>query len=276
MTDSERDLPASLDPATVAEIDARLAAVEAEHGVKIAFAIESGSRAWGFASPDSDYDCRFVYLRPERDYLALYPKRDVIETPLTPVLDVNGWDLTKALKLLVGGNAVIVEWLTSPIVYRALPGFRQDFLALARRIADRGAMFRHYLHMAHGQKARFLPDPDQAPIKKIFYVLRPALCLRWLRLHPDAPLAPMHFPTLCDGVGLPANLSTEIAELLERKVVTRELGHGSVPPLIRDVIDQELALGEAEPPPVEIDKTTRRAAAEAFFLDVLARQGGFR
>lgn len=56
-----------------------LHSIEAEHGVKVLYACESGSRAWGFASPDSDYDVRFVYVRPLEDYLSLVPVRDVIE-----------------------------------------------------------------------------------------------------------------------------------------------------------------------------------------------------
>ena len=112
-----RAVPSSLDPAVVAEIDARLAGVETEHGVRIAWAVESGSRAWGFPSPDSDYDCRFLYVRPREDCLSLWPARDVIETPLDAVFDVNGWDLAKAVRLVVTGNAVASEWLRSPIVY---------------------------------------------------------------------------------------------------------------------------------------------------------------
>src|SRR6187399_351008 len=109
-----RVLPADFDPVVVAEIDARLAAVERDEQVRIPIAIESGSRAWGFPSPDSDYDCRFVYVRRPDAYLSPWVPRDVIETPLVGDLDVNGWDLGKALKLMLKGNAVILEWLRSP------------------------------------------------------------------------------------------------------------------------------------------------------------------
>src|SRR4051812_49968845 len=112
-----RHIPDSFSPPVVAAIDARLSDVEAEHEVRIALAIESGSRAWGFPSPDSDYDCRFIYLRRPQTYLSLFQGRDVIETPLEGEMDVNGWDLSKALRLLLKGNAVVIEWLTSPIQY---------------------------------------------------------------------------------------------------------------------------------------------------------------
>lgn len=116
-----RTIPASFDPVTVEQIDARLDDIEVDDRVAIAWAIESGSRAWGFPSPDSDYDCRFLFVRQVDDYLSPWVRRDVIETPLEGDLDVNGWDLGKAIKLLLKGNAVVIEWLTSPIAYRGDP-----------------------------------------------------------------------------------------------------------------------------------------------------------
>ena len=102
----------------VKEINDKLNEIEAKEGVRILHAIESGSRAWGFASPDSDYDVRFVYVRPQTDYVRLDEPRDVIEWQLDDVLDINGWDLKKALKMFAKGNATIFEWSNSPIVYR--------------------------------------------------------------------------------------------------------------------------------------------------------------
>jgi predicted nucleotidyltransferase len=102
----------------VAAVDSALAAIRQEHGVRIPLAIESGSRAWGFPSPDSDYDCRFLFVRPAEELVTLWLPRDVIELPLSSELDINGWDLRKALTLLLKGNAVVLEWLTSPIVSR--------------------------------------------------------------------------------------------------------------------------------------------------------------
>lgn len=123
---SLRAIPASMDPAVVGSIDGELDRVEREHRVSIRLAIESGSRAWGFPSPDSDYDCRFVYVAALETYLSPWRTRDVVETPLAGLLDVNGWDLGKALRLLVQGNAVLIEWLMSPIVYRGDAGSATD------------------------------------------------------------------------------------------------------------------------------------------------------
>src|SRR5262245_38910826 len=95
------------------EVHRRLARIETENDARILFAVESGSRAWGFHSPDSDYDVRFLYVRSQDAYLGLYPPRDVIETPIEGLYDVNGWDLGKAMRLMIRGNSVIQEWLAS-------------------------------------------------------------------------------------------------------------------------------------------------------------------
>src|ERR1700761_4265874 len=121
-----RSIPASFSPDVVALIDARLDAICAEHGVSIPWAIESGSRAWGFPSPDSDYDCRFIFVRPAASQLNPWPDRGVSETPPDHIFDVNGWDLVKGVRLLVKGNAVITEWLRSPIVYAGDADFRDS------------------------------------------------------------------------------------------------------------------------------------------------------
>ena len=112
------DAPAFAPPAAVAEA---LARIRAEEGSAIPLAVESGSRAWGFPSPDSDWDARFLFVRPVAQHLSPWPLRDVIELPITGDLDVNGWELGKALKLLLKGNAVVVEWLTWPLVSLLFP-----------------------------------------------------------------------------------------------------------------------------------------------------------
>src|SRR5476651_1701297 len=123
-----RALGPDFDPGVVGAVDARLGSVAERESAVVLLAVESGSRAWGFPSPDSDYDCRFIYARARDDYLRLYPPRDVIEFPLDRVLDVNGWDLAKALRLLLKGNAVVIEWLTSPFVYAGDEKFREQGL----------------------------------------------------------------------------------------------------------------------------------------------------
>ena len=270
---ANRNIPPDMDPAIVAGIDDRLDGIVREHDVTIAFAIESGSRAWGFPSPDSDYDCRFVFIRPRQEYLSLFRKRDVIETPLTPLLDVNGWDLGKALKLLLKGNAVIIEWLTSPIVYQAKEDFRPAMLALAMDLADRRLIARHYFHLARRTRAQWLSDPEQVVLKKLFYVLRPVLALRWLRLHRQANVAPMHFPTLCAQSGLDGLVRSDIERLLALKAETREMGAGVAPGPILDLIAAELEIAEQADGPGDVIKADAVARADAFFIQMLAALG---
>ncbi|MET0307151.1 MAG: nucleotidyltransferase domain-containing protein [Sphingomonas sp.] len=266
-----REAP-GFDPRVVAEIDARLDEVCARHRVAIPLAIESGSRAWGFPSPDSDYDCRFVFVRAAEDYLTPWPRRDVIETPLDALLDVNGWDLGKLIKLLLKGNAVAVEWLQSPLHYRLDPEFRRMLVTFAAEHGARDAIRRHYLHLGEGQWRRFASDPS-IPAKKLFYALRPAAALRWLARHPEARIAPMHFPTLMAESDPPAATAAIVDALIEAKGQTRELGTTAIPTPIRDFVEGEYAEARqalANAPPIRLDRETK-AGAEAIFRELVAR-----
>lgn len=260
---SLRTVPDSMDPAVVAAVDAELDRVAAEHNVSIRLAIESGSRAWGFPSPDSDYDCRFVYVAGLETYLSPWRTRDVIETPLIGLLDVNGWDLAKALRLLVAGNAVLVEWLMSPIVYRGDEAFRTRLRAVATEVADRDRIARHYLHLGARQWALF---ERNGGMKKVFYALRPAMALRWLREHPGAAVAPMHLPTLLAECELPVELVAAITELTDLKSKTREMGSAAPPPLITAFIDAEFERARTEfDSRGPRDLTSARAITDEFF-----------
>jgi len=269
---SLRSIPESFSLAAVAAIDARLDAICAEHGVAMPLAIESGSRAWGFPSPDSDYDCRFVFVRPVDQHLSPWPRRDVIETPLDAVLDVNGWELGKAIKLLIKGNAVIIEWLRSPLVYRGEAWFRDAFLEFAGRFADRHLIARHYLHLGERQRRVHFGDGKIVPQKKIFYALRPAATLRWLRLHPDQGVAPMHFPTLMAECEPPTDVDALTADLIARKAVTHELGAEPLPPVIAAFIDEEFAIARPRyEGATSIVSATARNEAELFYRDITRR-----
>lgn len=255
-----RAIPSSLDPAVVAEIDRRLLSVGDEHDVRIAWAIESGSRAWGFPSPDSDYDCRFIFVRTRERYLSLWPDRDVIETPLDKVFDVNGWDLAKTVALIARGNATAVEWLRSPIVYAGDPSFRDALLALADAIVERGAVGRHYLHVGRRQAT------GSPTLKRFFYVLRPAVALRWLDEHPDAAVPPMDLPTLLAEASVPAAVRRAATDLIAAKAVTRELGTGEPPAVLRTFVADQLDAAERfEGMSAQRDPAVVRSLADAFF-----------
>ena len=239
-------------------------------------AVESGSRAWGFPSPDSDYDVRFIYVRQPDWYVSVHPGRDVIEAPLGGPIDLNGWDLPKALRLMLKGNAVLVEWLTSPVTYAAAPGFREGLAALALRNTRRLSFVHHYLHLGESMRENRSFRRGRWPIKKYFYTLRPAMALRWLRLHGAAHLPPMHFPTLVAASDLPAPTRAIIADLVARKAVTRELGDTDPIPALEALIDEEFAAARETLAGPEQPRDPRLGAdADAFLRRwVFADEGG--
>lgn len=220
-------------PEAMREIRARLDSVRQE-GVHVGFAIESGSRAWGFPSPDSDYDCRFVYIRPVTDHLTLETPRDVIEFPIVGDIDTGGWDLKKALLLALKGNAVIVEWLKSPLVYEEEPGFRARMSEVLDRIVDPSKVTAHYfgLLQRHAGQQR----NDAVKLKKLLYSLRPAVALEWMRQRDFNLLPPMNLMEMIGQTVLPGHVVDAITELVAAKKVTRELGEGPTPPVIFDFI----------------------------------------
>ena len=260
-----RAIPETFDASVVTEIDARLAGVERAHRVSVPWAIESGSRAWGFPSPDSDYDCRFFFVRSEDAYLTPWLPRDVIETPLDEVYDVNGWDVRKAVGLLARGNAVAVEWLRSPHVYRGDEGFRDAMLDLADEIADRSAVGRHYTHVCRGQWERHGAE-TQMPLKRLFYALRPAACVRWLEAHPTAATPPMELRTLLGQSGAGDRVVRLVDELVDLKARTREMGVGPAPAELKAYVADALERGLVafDRPDDRDAEAVRSRAAEAF------------
>jgi hypothetical protein len=227
-------------PTVRTQIDDRLDTLEAEHAFTVLYACESGSRAWGFASTDSDYDVRFIYLRPAAWYLSLDLERraDTLDVPITGVLDVHGWDLRKALRLFRKSNPPLLEWLQSPIVYRQDSAVMDRWRAMLRQYYTPIAAGYHYLHMATGNYESYLKGADRIRTKKYFYVLRPLLAIRWIERR-DAPV-PTEFGRLVDaGVDDP-DLRTAIDRLLVRKRSGEELDEGPRLPVIHPFIEDEL------------------------------------
>ncbi|GAB5388118.1 MAG: nucleotidyltransferase domain-containing protein [Alphaproteobacteria bacterium] len=216
----------TVSPEMTAEIEQALSGIEATHDVRILFAIESGSRAWGFPSPDSDYDARFVYAHRRDWYLSLTPGRDVIELPIEDELDINGWDIRKALNLLLKPNPVLLEWLSSPIRYRWDDDACAALLDLAQRVTHGPACLHHYLSLGQRQWDVYVEGRDQVSLKKYFYILRPAMAIRWMRMHPDRQ-PPMNLQALMAELDLPKDKLSELDDLLARKAQTRELGEAA-------------------------------------------------
>lgn len=219
------------------EIMRRVDACEKEHDVRIVYCVESGSRAWGFASPDSDYDVRFIYVRPQDWYLAfnVERKRDVIEYPIVDEIDINGWDLRKALHLFARTNGALLEWLGSPIVYREVGSCAQQLRDLAKSYFNDIALCYHYSHMARGN-ARDELSAEQVKLKKYFYVIRPLLAIRWVESGKGVP--PVLFEELLHAEA-PAELIEAVTQLLELKKKTPELGTGPRIPLIDNFLKEE-------------------------------------
>lgn len=193
--------------------------IEDAEGVKIIMAVESGSRAWGFASPDSDYDVRFIYVRKKEEYLRLEGIRDVIEWHLDDLLDINGWDLKKVLQLIYKSNPTIFEWCASPIVYLENEVFSQIKELLPQYFSVKKSLF-HYWHMAETNYREYLKG-DMVRIKKYFYVIRPLLAAKWILDKRTAP--PMRFKELVDAE-LDISLRPELDRLLEMKKIMPEMG----------------------------------------------------
>lgn len=234
-------------PASVrTQVQQLLAEMEQERGIRILYAAESGSRAWGFASPDSDFDVRFVYKEPVDWYLRVRPGRDVIELHVDARLDISGWELRKALQLLAQGNVSLVEWLNSPLRYREDGWFCTQQRALVEQVYRPERGIYHYLHMARGNYRTYL-QRDPVRLKKYLYVLRPLL-LAALWLERGLGMPPIVFEALVKGLVTDPELIQAIAELLARKRSAGELAEGRQVPVIQAFLGRELELLERDTP----------------------------
>jgi predicted nucleotidyltransferase len=220
-----------------ATVQQKLIEIEREENVCIFYACESGSRAWGFPSADSDYDVRFIYIHPRDWYLSIEDRRDVIERPLVEEIDLSGWEIRKALRLFRKSNPPLLEWLCSPIVYQQKFSVADALRDLMPTNYSPRNCFHHYLHMAEGNFREYLRG-ETVRVKKYFYVLRPLLGCRWI----EAGLGPvpMEFGTLVEKVATTDILKQEIFSLLKRKQSGQELDFEPRIPAISDFIESEL------------------------------------
>lgn len=218
-------------------ISDRLQQLALDEQIVILYACESGSRAWGFPSPDSDYDVRFIYLRPIEWYLSIEDRRDTIDLPVDKVLDLNGWDLRKALKLFKGSNSVIYEWIQSPIVYAANGNLATELLALANSYYSPRAGIHHYLSMATNCYKESLQS-ELVKLKKYFYAIRPILSARWIVEHRTVP--PMVLSQLLPIISNRSEMLAEIDRLLTLKQTAIESTTIPISPILNDFIKTEI------------------------------------
>jgi predicted nucleotidyltransferase len=230
----------TIDSGVLTEIKQQLLALEEAEGIRILYALESGSRAWGFPSRDSDYDVRFIYCRPIEWYLSvdLESKRDVIERPISGAFDFGGWDIRKALKLFAKSNPPLLEWLDSSIVYIDRFSFVERLRAMREAFFSPQACAYHYLHMAQGNYRTYLRG-GTVWLKKYFYVLRPLLAVRWIEQRRG--IVPMLFSDLLKSISDHPDLLREVQQLLQRKIAGDELDKGAAIPVIQDFITVELS-----------------------------------
>jgi uncharacterized protein len=218
-------------------IATELQQLEREQQIEILYACESGSRAWGFPSPDSDYDVRFIYLRPLEWYLSIEDRPDTVDLPVNSLLDINGWDLRKALKLFKGSNSAIYEWIQSPIVYQSDRQLTTELLDLAPSYYACRAGIHHYLNMTIGCYREHL-QTDIIKLKKYFYALRPILAAKWIVTYQSFP--PMVFGKLLELITDRQDLRTEIDRLLTIKATANESATTPASPMLNEFIRSEI------------------------------------
>lgn len=213
--------------------------IEKEYRVKIILACESGSRAWGFPSKDSDYDVRFIYINPRDWYLSIGQKRDVIELPIDNELDINGWDLRKALQLLRKSNSPLLEWLSSPIRYRNLNSALAPIIKLSKKAFMPKSSCFNYLSVARNSISKFQND-EKIKIKAYMYAIRTILCCRWIVENLNQP--PMHINDLLSDLSDDNELREAINMLIRIKRENTEKYLVQRSPLIDEYLAEQLAV----------------------------------
>lgn len=201
------------------EIQQLLAQIEKKKGIQIRYACESGSRAWGFPSPDSDFDIRFIYLHPREWYLSVNEGEDNIRVMPNDLLDGNGWDFRKFLRLMHASNSTVYEWLSSPIVYLENKPFTDALWELALGYFQPKKVMFHYLGIATSMLEKEFQTSD-VKIKKYFYVLRPVLSAAWIAEKGTPP--PIDFYQLLPLVQANAPVHQAILDLLKQKETALE------------------------------------------------------
>ncbi|MCM3114201.1 nucleotidyltransferase domain-containing protein [Neobacillus sp. MER 74] len=248
------------------KILAEINKIEEQFEVKICLAVESGSRAWGFPSKDSDYDVRFIYIHKKDWYLSIDQKREVIELPINDLLDINGWEIRKALKLFRKSNPPLMEWLHSGIVYYQAFSLVDKLKAIQNQVFLPQSALYHYLNMAKGNFRDYLRG-DHVKIKKYFYVLRPVLACIWIERYNTAP--PIEFQTLVEELLEEGQLKQEILMLLERKISGDELNLEPKVNAINDFLEKEINRLEEYAKTLKVSNEDMTPILDNLFRDIL-------
>ena len=214
----------------------KLDEIETRENVKVLYAVESGSRAWGVESPDSDYDVRFIYMRPKEDYIRLDEVKDFIEWQLDDVLDINGWDIKKTLIQFHKGNATLFEWANSPVVYKNTKTWKNIYSECGQYFSRKAALC-HYYGTARSTYEKYL-NQDNVKYKKYVYALRPLLACKYIEENGKVP--PVRFDELMRQK-IDGRLYDEINKMLEVKSHSKEKTLNPQNETIFQYIKEELA-----------------------------------
>lgn len=245
--------------------------IEEREQIKILFAVESGSRAWGFPSKDSDYDVRFVYIHPIEWYLSIEEGRDVLECPINNLLDISGWDIKKSLKLFKKMNPALSEWVNSPIVYLSYSSFLEQLRKLQNEYYSPKSSIYHYLNMANRNYREYLQS-EKVRVKKYFYVLRPILACKWIENNNTVP--PLEFEKLLDSQVDAEELYNQIKILLEIKKSADELDIEPRIDIINRFLDDEILYYKHYVEKINNNKSLDIELLDSLFLRILEEVWG--
>ncbi|HBM14760.1 MAG TPA: hypothetical protein DD381_00190 [Lentisphaeria bacterium] len=219
------------------QILSELRKLEKEQNIRVLYAVESGSRAWGFASTNSDWDVRFIYVHPLDWYLSIQERKDNYTKILPNDIDLGGWELRKSLNLFRKSNPPLLEWLRSPIVYYEDSSFINGIREFSQEYFNPKSTMYHCLHMAERNFRQYLKN-DVVIMKKYFYVLRPVLACMWIEERDT--MAPMEFITLVETQIKDPLLKTEVDKLLRRKMAGEELDLEPKVTVINDFLESKI------------------------------------
>ena len=244
------------------KINHLLSQLATEQQFTILLAVESGSRAWGFASPDSDFDVRFIYLRPLEYYLSVYPGEDNIDLPIKEDLDLVGWDMKKALFLLGKSNCTLLDWIGSPIVYHSESGFQSDIKELALSTFQPKPGIYHYLNLA--EKTGNISNPgSEISLKSLIYCLRSLMACHWIYQEKTPP--PVPFDQLLDFCPYSNAEKQAIADLVQKKKQAAESENAPLHPVLAELVKRELDLHRSRVKSLPSKPGLNTADIDAFF-----------
>jgi predicted nucleotidyltransferase len=260
----------NINPAVRTEIQGELLRIAEDNNIRILYACESGSRAWGFASPESDYDIRFIFLHPTSWYLSVLPQDDGMDLFIDKELDINGWDIRKVLRLMMKSNITAFEWLQSPIVYQTDEDFKAALWSLSQHFFQSRSSMLQYLSLA-GNSFRRINEDSEINIHKYLYVLRPLLAAMWIAEHKTA--APMTFADLLAVLVPYPKIETLVLDLWQQKLTMDEHKSMAVIPELNEFIQHQMNNCRSFAEALE-ESAVRTDMLDAFFRMVIQTYNG--